>query len=132
MASRFLGFSVFISNTTNKKDGILCFKDSYYTKATIPNPINITCPRNVSGRVVIYYNNRTHPLTLLDIQLMHITNSVKWRYIVCICFCPNRLCNTGSNKYLTRERERDNSENKFIFFSIVPIFFYTHLNVIIF
>lgn len=61
MTTRFLGFSVFISNTTNKTDGILCFKDSYYTKATIPNPINITCPRNVSGRVVIYYNNRTHP-----------------------------------------------------------------------
>lgn len=61
MTSRFLGFSVFISNTSNKEDGILCFKDNYYTKATIPNPINITCPRNVSGRVVIYYNNRTHP-----------------------------------------------------------------------
>nr|XP_022307981.1 laminin subunit alpha-5-like [Crassostrea virginica] len=57
--SRFLGFSVYISNTTNKTDGILCFKDKNYTKATIPNPINITC--RYHGRYVIYFNNRTHP-----------------------------------------------------------------------
>lgn len=58
--SRFLGFSVYISNTTRKEDGILCFKDTYYTKTTIPNPINITCQRNERGRMIIYYNNRTH------------------------------------------------------------------------
>ena len=56
--ARFLGFSVYISNTTNKEDGILCFRDTKYTRATIPNPINITCPHH--GRYVIYYNNRTH------------------------------------------------------------------------
>nr|XP_022290289.1 uncharacterized protein LOC111101928 [Crassostrea virginica] len=56
--ARFLGFSVYISNTTNKADGILCFRDTKYTRATIPNPINITCPHH--GRYVIYYNNRTH------------------------------------------------------------------------
>lgn len=56
--SRFLGFSVYISNTTDKDDGTLCFKDSYYTRATIPNHINITCITH--GRYVIYYNNRTH------------------------------------------------------------------------
>ncbi|XP_022308442.2 uncharacterized protein LOC111114445 [Crassostrea virginica] len=55
----FLGFSVYISNTTNKEDGVLCFKDTNYTKATLPNPVNITCPYH--GRYVIYYNNRTHP-----------------------------------------------------------------------
>ena len=54
----FLGFSVYLSNTTNKKDGILCFRDTNYTRATIPNPTNITCPYH--GRYVIYYNNRTH------------------------------------------------------------------------
>ena len=54
-----LGFSVYISNTTNKEDGVLCFKDITYTRATIPNPANITCPYH--GRYVIYYNNRTHP-----------------------------------------------------------------------
>nr|XP_022290416.1 scavenger receptor class F member 2-like [Crassostrea virginica] len=55
--SRFLGFSIFISNTTNKEDGILCFKDTNYTKATIPNPTSIACPCH--GRYVIYFNNRT-------------------------------------------------------------------------
>ncbi|XP_078328331.1 uncharacterized protein LOC111112065 isoform X4 [Crassostrea virginica] len=55
---RFLGYSVFISNTTNKEDGLLCFRDTVYTPATIPNPVNITCPYH--GRYVIYYNNRTH------------------------------------------------------------------------
>ena len=54
----FLGFSVYISNTTNKGDGVLCFRDENYTKATIPNPVNITCV--TYGRYVIYYNNRTH------------------------------------------------------------------------
>ncbi|XP_078328648.1 uncharacterized protein LOC111114999 isoform X1 [Crassostrea virginica] len=56
---RFLGYSVYLSNTTNKEDGVLCFRDTNYTPATIPNPVNITCPYH--GRYVIYYNNRTHP-----------------------------------------------------------------------
>ena len=55
----FLGFSVYISNTTKKEDGVLCFRDTDYTPATIPNPVNITCPYH--GRYIIYYNNRTHP-----------------------------------------------------------------------
>ena len=54
----FLGFSVYISNTTNKEDGVLCFRDTFFTRDTIPNPINLTCPNH--GRYVIYYNNRTH------------------------------------------------------------------------
>ncbi|XP_056002937.1 receptor-type tyrosine-protein phosphatase alpha-like isoform X4 [Ostrea edulis] len=62
--ARFLGFSVYISNTTNKDDGVLCFKDTMYTKATIPNPTNITCPRH--GRYVIYYNERLQNVTYPD------------------------------------------------------------------
>ena len=54
-----LGFSIYISHTTNKRDGVLCFRDTNYTRVTIPNPVNITCPYH--GRYVIYYNNRTHP-----------------------------------------------------------------------
>ena len=57
-ARRFLGFSVYISNTTNKEDGVLCFRDTNYTKAIIPNHVNITCPYH--GRYVIYYSNSTH------------------------------------------------------------------------
>ena len=55
----FLGYSIYVSNTTNKEDGVLCFRDTNYTRATIPNPVNITCPYH--GRYVFYYNNRTHP-----------------------------------------------------------------------
>lgn len=58
MTSRFLGFSLYVSNTTTKEDGVLCFKDSNYTKEKIPNPLNITC--HLTGRFVVYYNNRTH------------------------------------------------------------------------
>nr|XP_034322153.1 multiple epidermal growth factor-like domains protein 10 isoform X4 [Crassostrea gigas] len=56
--SRFLGFSIYVSNTTYRKDWKLCFKDNNYTRATIPNPISVTCVMH--GRYVIYYNNRTH------------------------------------------------------------------------
>lgn len=59
--ARFLGFSVYVSNTTTKEDGILCFMDSIFTVETLPNPITIKCPDRESGRYVIYYNNRTHP-----------------------------------------------------------------------
>ncbi|XP_056003582.1 multiple epidermal growth factor-like domains protein 10 [Ostrea edulis] len=59
--TRFLGFSVYISNTTNKENGVLCFKDTVYTKATIPNPTNITCPNH--GRYVIYYIERLQGVT---------------------------------------------------------------------
>uniref|UniRef100_A0A8W8MBR1 protein-tyrosine-phosphatase n=1 Tax=Magallana gigas TaxID=29159 RepID=A0A8W8MBR1_MAGGI len=57
--ARFLGFSVYVSNSTRKEDGVLCFRDSNYTRATIPNHTNITCVTH--GRYVIYYNNRTSP-----------------------------------------------------------------------
>ena len=56
---RFLGFSVIISNTTNKEDGVPCFEDNRYTRDSIPNNLTITC--RYHGRYVIYYNNRTHP-----------------------------------------------------------------------
>lgn len=55
----FLGFSIFISNTTNRVNGTICFKDTQFTRKTIPNPVTVTCPYH--GRYVIYYNNRTHP-----------------------------------------------------------------------
>ena len=56
--SRFLGYFISISNKTSKEDGVLCFRDTNYTKATIPNPVNISCPYH--GRYVIFFNNRTN------------------------------------------------------------------------
>lgn len=40
--SRFLGFAVYVSNTTCKEEGVLCFRDTIYTMTTIPNKMNIT------------------------------------------------------------------------------------------
>ncbi|XP_062605899.1 uncharacterized protein LOC134267698 [Saccostrea cucullata] len=54
--ARFLGMSVYVSNTTEKNEGVLCFKDSKYTRTTIPNTITIECIKH--GRYVIYYNER--------------------------------------------------------------------------
>ncbi|XP_061185081.1 multiple epidermal growth factor-like domains protein 10 [Saccostrea echinata] len=59
--ARFLGFSLFISNTTKKNDGYLCFKDTNYTRGTIPNNITIECIRH--GRYVIFYNERLAGVT---------------------------------------------------------------------
>ncbi|XP_061194956.1 uncharacterized protein LOC133203126 [Saccostrea echinata] len=53
---RLLGFYVYVSNTTNRRDGYLCFRDTNYTISTIPDVLNITCP--VHGQYVIYYNER--------------------------------------------------------------------------
>nr|XP_022310034.1 neurogenic locus Notch protein-like [Crassostrea virginica] len=54
----FLGFSIHISNTTEKENGIICFKDTNFTAITIPKVFNITCPYH--GQYVIYYNQRLH------------------------------------------------------------------------
>jgi hypothetical protein len=61
---RLLGFSVYISNTTSKDDGMECFKDTKYNRTTIPYPTNITCPRH--GKYVIYYNERLLGITYPD------------------------------------------------------------------
>ncbi|XP_078327342.1 receptor-type tyrosine-protein phosphatase alpha-like isoform X1 [Crassostrea virginica] len=54
--ARFLGFSVYVSNTTNKSEGVLCFQDNNYTLDTIPEVFNTTCA--VHGQYVIYYNEQ--------------------------------------------------------------------------
>ncbi|XP_062610772.1 uncharacterized protein LOC134272564, partial [Saccostrea cucullata] len=56
LRGRFLGFSVYISNTENKDDGRLCFHDTEYNMTTIPAVVNITC--ELYGQYVIYYNER--------------------------------------------------------------------------
>nr|XP_022304858.1 uncharacterized protein LOC111111943 isoform X3 [Crassostrea virginica]XP_022304859.1 uncharacterized protein LOC111111943 isoform X3 [Crassostrea virginica] len=55
-APRFLGFSLYVSNTTNKSDGTLCFKDTNFNLDTIPAVFNTTC--FLQGQYVIYYNER--------------------------------------------------------------------------
>ena len=52
----FLGFSVYVSNTTDRTTGTLCYKDTNFTVQTIPPVINITCIQH--AQYVIYYNER--------------------------------------------------------------------------
>ncbi|XP_052695893.1 uncharacterized protein LOC128174365 [Crassostrea angulata] len=59
--SSFLGFSLYVSNTTNRLQGTLCFKDDHFNKSTIPAVFNTTCP--VQGQHVIYYNERLKGVT---------------------------------------------------------------------
>ena len=56
MTPRFLGFSLYVSNTTERMNGTVCFKDESFTLSTIPAIFNTTCP--VHGQYVIYYNER--------------------------------------------------------------------------
>lgn len=51
-----MGFSVYVSNTTDRLQGTLCFKDNQFNRSTIPAIFNTNC--NVHGQFVIYYNER--------------------------------------------------------------------------
>jgi hypothetical protein len=63
-AGRFLGFSLYVSNTTNRAEGVLCFHDTNYTVYNIHAVLNVSCP--VHGRYVIYYNERLSGVTYPD------------------------------------------------------------------
>lgn len=47
---------MYVSNTTSRLQGILCFKDTNFTGSTIPAVFNTTC--TLHGQYVIYYNER--------------------------------------------------------------------------
>ena len=59
-----LGFSVYVSNTTDISNGTLCFKDTDFNSSTIPAVFNITC--SVHGQYVIYYNERLQGVSYPD------------------------------------------------------------------
>ncbi|XP_056002092.1 multiple epidermal growth factor-like domains protein 10 isoform X2 [Ostrea edulis] len=63
-SGRFLGFSLYISNTTDRTQGELCFHDTNFTRDTIPAVLNVTCL--VHGQYVIYYNERLQGVTYPD------------------------------------------------------------------
>lgn len=51
-----LEFSIYVSNTTSKSDGVLCYTDDNFTVDTFPEVFDTPCP--VNGQYVIYYNER--------------------------------------------------------------------------
>uniref|UniRef100_K1QI75 Uncharacterized protein n=1 Tax=Magallana gigas TaxID=29159 RepID=K1QI75_MAGGI len=61
---RVLGFSLYVSNTTDRLHGTLCYKDDNFTRDTIPDVFTATCP--VHGQYVIYYNERLPGMTYPD------------------------------------------------------------------
>lgn len=64
LAGRFLGFSLYVSNTTEISEENLCFKDTSFTANTIPPVFTTTCP--VRGQYVIVYNERLPSETYPD------------------------------------------------------------------
>ncbi|XP_078330494.1 uncharacterized protein LOC111113725 [Crassostrea virginica] len=54
--STFLGFSLYVSNTTRIKDRVLYYHDDQYTTLSIPPELTFTKP--VQARYVTYYNSR--------------------------------------------------------------------------
>lgn len=61
LLSSFLGFSLYVSNTTDISEGTLCFKDNHFTVTTIPSVFTGVCP--VHGQYVIYHNERLKGVT---------------------------------------------------------------------
>uniref|UniRef100_K1Q9J7 Tyrosine-protein kinase receptor Tie-1 n=1 Tax=Magallana gigas TaxID=29159 RepID=K1Q9J7_MAGGI len=74
LSNRFLGFSVYVSNTTDRLQGTLCYKDDNFTLATIPVVFTATCP--VYGQYVIYYNERLPGVTYPDYYSDHVASDL--------------------------------------------------------
>ena len=80
---RFAGFSLYISNTGDRNSSSLCYKDG----PALP-PLNFTITCTLSGRYVIFYNERldgvTYPLGYEVVgnvltELCEVTVNGKWR-----------------------------------------------------
>ncbi|XP_065925841.1 adhesion G protein-coupled receptor B1-like [Magallana gigas] len=59
--TQLLGFSIYVSNTTSKSDGVLCYIDDNFTLDTFPDVFDTPCSLN--GQYVIYYNERLPNVT---------------------------------------------------------------------
>ena len=67
--SRVLGFSLYVSNSTNRSEGNLCFKDTFYTKETVPMVFSLPCLEH--GQYIIFYNERLNGVSYPDEYSTH-------------------------------------------------------------
>lgn len=81
---RFAGFSLYVSNTTDRHDGYLCYKDGPVLPLL---DFNITC--RTYGRYVTYYNERLpetnypsgYGLSNVITELCEVTVKGKKKYV---------------------------------------------------
>ncbi|XP_062599579.1 uncharacterized protein LOC134261136 [Saccostrea cucullata] len=78
---RFMGFSLYVSNTTSMEDGFLCFHDRNCTRATIPAIVNIRCPY-LDNMSFIITKDPQETTTHLNTLCLLLLNFVRWRYTV--------------------------------------------------
>lgn len=62
----FRGTSVYLSNTTNRLDGTLCYKDNNFTLDTLP--VNISMPCRLNGQIIILYSEERQSVKYPDVD----------------------------------------------------------------
>lgn len=90
----FLGFSVYVSNSTDRLNGTLCFKDNNFTIETIPAVFTTICP--VHGQYVIYYNERLTEETYPDGYRSIAVNNI---CEIEVYGCPSTGCYGSNNSF---------------------------------
>ena len=102
----FLGFSIHVSNTTSKEDGILYFHDTQCTIDTIPS--SFTLSKSVLGRYVTYYNTREgdlsnkegySPFAYLDLCEVQVHGKFLFLHAMFYLNCSNLLVSGSQSKY---------------------------------
>ncbi|XP_062621580.1 cell death abnormality protein 1-like isoform X2 [Saccostrea cucullata] len=71
---RFAGYFVYVSNTTQREDGYLCFHEIQQVDRTPTENQTISCP--VHGRYVIFYNERRQDVTYPSFYSQYVYNEL--------------------------------------------------------
>lgn len=71
---RMAGFFVYVSNTTSKNDGYLCYHDESFNQTMLSLHQQINC--TLQGRYVIYYNERRPDVKYPDFYSQYAYNEL--------------------------------------------------------
>uniref|UniRef100_K1R1S2 Scavenger receptor class F member 2 n=1 Tax=Magallana gigas TaxID=29159 RepID=K1R1S2_MAGGI len=74
IAYSYLGFSVYVSNTTDKQQGVLCFMDNGFNESTKPAVFTTKC--TVHGQYVIYNNEKLAGIESPDRNSAYVMNNL--------------------------------------------------------